>query len=88
MNTNNFDISEIKIKVKQFISTTGFVEADKIKDDTLIFQEGIIESIGFIQLVIFLEETFNIRASDKDMLEENFESLNAIVQFVKLKSAE
>ena len=42
--------------------------------------------MGFILLVTFLEEEFGIKTSDADLLEENFESINAISDFVGRKT--
>ena len=61
---------------------------DKIEDNSLIFKEGYFDSMGFILLITFLEETFSIKTTDSDLVEENFESINAISDFVirKLES--
>jgi acyl carrier protein len=52
----------------------------------LIFKEGFLDSMGLVILITFLEETFGIATSDSDMVEENFESINAITEFVLRKS--
>lgn len=77
---------DIKAKIRSYIQQTVHVDADKIKDDSHIFREGFIDSMGFIMLVTFLEDEFNIRTSDSDLVEENFESINAITGFVVRKS--
>jgi len=41
--------------------------------------------MGFIMLIAFLEEEFGIKTSDEDLIEENFESINAICDFVDRK---
>lgn len=76
----------IKERVTGYILQTVHVEADKIKDDSLIFREGFIDSMGFIVLITFLEEEFKIKTNDSDLLEENFESINAITDFVVRKT--
>ena len=85
MVTENSDLRVIKYDIKHFISSIGYMEVTMIRDDTMIFQECLMESIGLIQLVAFLEERYGIQASDSDLVEENFESINAIVNFVKDK---
>ena len=59
---------------------------DKIKDNSLIFKEGYFDSMGFMVLISFIEEEFGIKTNDTDLLEENFESINAISEFVNRKS--
>ena len=80
------DNCTIEQKVKQYVLRETFVEADKIQDDTLIFKEGFFDSMGFIKLITFIEEEFNIRTSDTDLVEDNFESIKAIALFINRKS--
>jgi acyl carrier protein len=84
MNNNS---AIIKDKVKQYINQAVHVDAQKIKDTSLIFKEGFLDSMGFIVLITFLEEEFKIKTVDSDLIEENFESINAITDFVVKKSA-
>ena len=80
------DTIQIKEKVKAFILDQTSVDASKIQDNTLIFQEGYFDSMGFVLLITFLEETFGIKTVDSDLVEENFESIDAISEFVMRKS--
>ena len=75
-----------KQKIKNFIIESSYSDPEKIKDETLIFKEGFFDSMGFVNLLGFLEENFNIKMDDKDLVEENFESINSISKFVTLKS--
>ena len=81
------DIASIKTKVKEYIQQATFVEKDKIKDDSLIFKEGYFDSMGFVVLITYLEENFGIKTTDSNLVEENFESINAITDFVIRKNA-
>lgn len=72
----------VKDKIKEYIQQATFVEKEKIKDDSLIFKEGYFDSMGFVVLITFLEENFGIKTSDSDLVEENFESINAITEFI------
>jgi acyl carrier protein len=38
--------------------------------------------MGFMVLISFLEQEFGIKTNDADLLEENFESISAISEFV------
>jgi acyl carrier protein len=82
----NNDQSIVKDKVRLYISQSVHTDKDKIKDTSLIFKEGFLDSMGFIVLITFLEEEFKIRTNDSDLIEENFESINAITDFVTRKS--
>jgi acyl carrier protein len=75
-----------KEKVKSYIQQAAYVEKDKIQDNSMIFKEGYFDSMGFITLISFLEEEFGIQTDDADLTEENFESINAITDFVARKT--
>jgi acyl carrier protein len=75
-----------KEKVKDYILQSASTEKDKIKDETLIFKEGFYDSMGFVMLITFLEQEFGIKTVDSDLVEENFESINAITGFVARKT--
>jgi acyl carrier protein len=69
-------------KIKDYIRSASFSNVDNLDNDLLIFKEGILDSMGLISLFTFLEQEFNIQITDADLVEENFESVNAITNFV------
>jgi acyl carrier protein len=81
------DIDSTQEKIKNYIVQTSHADAEKIKNESMIFKEGFFDSMGFIMLITFLEEEFGIKTADSDLIEENFESINAITDFIKRKSA-
>jgi acyl carrier protein len=48
-----------------------------------LLEQGIIDSLGLMRLVVFLEKTFAIEVSDEDMIPENFQSLKTITKLVE-----
>lgn len=83
----NVEETAIRDKVKEYILQATFADKEKIKDDSLIFKEGYFDSMGFVVLITYLEENFGIKTSDSDLLEENFESVNAITNFIIRKKS-
>lgn len=79
------EANTIKELIKEHILQATFIDKDKIKDDSLIFKEGYFDSMGFVVLITFLEEKFGIQAADEDLVEENFESINAITSYIVRK---
>lgn len=71
--------------VRNYIIENTFKESKLIDDGTLIFQEGFFDSMGFVMLIDFIEEKFNVTTSDNDLVEENFESINAIDNYIVRK---
>jgi len=76
---------QIKDEIKQFILKTSYVSEDMLNNETLIFTQGIMDSMGFMSLVSFLEENFSIRVKDTELIETNFESIDAIGDFADRK---
>jgi acyl carrier protein len=81
------DQTAIREKVKEYIQQATFADKDKIQNDSLIFKEGYFDSMGFVVLITFLEENFGVKTSDADLIEENFESINAIADFIIRKKS-
>lgn len=79
------NILQIKDEIKQFILKTSYVSEDVLNNETLIFTQGIMDSMGFMSLVSFLEENFSIRVKDTELIETNFESIDAIGDYVERK---
>ena len=79
------DVNSVKEQIKDFIVQTAFVPKEKVQDDTKIFVEGIFDSMGFLSLINFIEDTYKFKAADAELLEENFESVSAIVSFISRK---
>jgi acyl carrier protein len=79
----NADI--IKEKVRSYVSQFAY-SIKGVQDDTLILKEGNFDSMGFVMLISFINEDFNITITDEELIEENFESINAITDFVVRKS--
>jgi acyl carrier protein len=84
--TMGADVESIKTRVKEYIQQATYVDKEKIRDDSLIFKEGYFDSMGFVVLITFLEENFGIKTTDSDLVEENFESINAITDFIIRKN--
>ena len=54
--------------------------------DASLLQAGLLDSLGMIDLVAFLEESFKIEVDDEDLVPENFETLSAMAGFVERKA--
>ena len=43
---------------------------------------GIIDSIGILQLVSFIEKRFGVKVPDEDVVFENFQSIDAMTEYL------
>ena len=48
-----------------------------------ILSSGLIDSIGVMQLITFIEENFNVEVSPEDMVIENFVTIDAMESYIK-----
>ncbi len=56
-------------------------------NDASFLENNVIDSMNIMELVIFLEETFNIQIADHEILPENFDSVTQMADFVRSKLA-
>lgn len=54
-----------------------------INEDTDLLSAGIIDSLGVLQLVSFVDETFGIQIPDEDVVIENFKSVNTLAAYLE-----
>jgi acyl carrier protein len=54
--------------------------------DSLI-DSGIVDSLGILDLVSFLEGEFGLQVSDDELLPENFQTIECIATLVKKKAS-
>ena len=53
--------------------------------DEDLLDQRIIDSLGILRLVTYIEEAHGIKIGDGDIVPENFQSLNSIIRFVEQK---
>ena len=58
----------------------------QLADDDRLLEKRIVDSMGMIELVTFLEDEFGVTLENDEITEENFATLGAIAQFVMGKS--
>lgn len=80
---------EIEAKIRTYIaqnllfSDNGFT----YDDDASFLEEGIIDSIGVLELVLFVEETFGLTVPDQEITPDNFDSVRKLANFICSKLA-
>ena len=72
--------------VKDFVLENFlFGDNGQLTEDTSFLESGIVDSIGVLELVTFLESTFEISIEDDELVPENLDNLKSITQFLELK---
>lgn len=75
-------IDTLKQEIFNYVKENTFKDTSNLANDTRLFVEGIFDSMGFVLLLEFLEDAYEIRARDSDLIEDNFESIDAITGFM------
>nr|HDN00773.1 acyl carrier protein [Deltaproteobacteria bacterium] len=77
----------VQHEIRQFIIDNFLMgqDSDDLKDDSSFLEEGVIDSTGVLELVGFLEENYNIKVEDEELIPENLDSIKNICAYIKLK---
>jgi acyl carrier protein len=85
--SDSFDSSLIESSLRGFIlnEAGGKGNAAKIEGDTKLIESGMLDSLSVLKVVIFIEERFGIKVGADEVIPANFETLGAMVDFVRKK---
>jgi acyl carrier protein len=53
--------------------------------DASFLENGIIDSMNVLELVMYVEENFGVQVSDNDIVPDNFDSVEKLARFVQSK---
>lgn len=79
---------DIKVQIREYVahnllfSDNGF----EYDDDDSFLQEGIVDSVGVLDLVLFVEETFGVKVDDQEVTPDNFDSVNKLANYIHSKT--
>jgi acyl carrier protein len=54
-----------------------------LSNEMSLLEEGILDSLSLLRLVVFLEERFGITVGEADLLPENFASITTICDYLR-----
>jgi acyl carrier protein len=57
----------------------------RLEEHDRLLERGIVDSMGVMELVSFLQERFAIRVDEAEIVEANFGSIGAIATYVAIK---
>ena len=79
----------IEEQVRQYIADNFLFSEDgyQLSDDVSFLEEGIVDSTGVLELVMFVEETFNVTVEDEEIVPENFDSVSRLAAYIRRKTA-
>jgi acyl carrier protein len=77
---------DIREQVRQYIVQNFiFDENGKIAENQSLIRSGVLDSTGVLELIVFLEQCYNLHFDDSELTEENFDTLDALSAFIERK---
>jgi acyl carrier protein len=77
----------IGIEIEQFIIDELLAGKDikKVGAEDSLIESNVLDSLGLIRLITFIEQQFGIPIRDDDVTPENFQTINSIKTFIESK---
>ena len=60
----------------------------EFSDSDSFMEKGIIDSTGILEVITYIEENFDIKIEDDELIPENLDSISNIVNFIDRKVKE
>jgi len=77
---------KLQQQIRDFVTSNFYVADPKaLEDRTSLLDQGIIDSTGVLEVIMFIESTFGVTVEDSEMLPENLDSIERIAAFVARK---
>jgi len=75
-------------QLRQFILNNYLFtdEQSALADDASFLDNGILDSMGILELIDFLDETFNVKVAGDELVPENLDSINSVLKFLATKN--
>ena len=77
----------IEHQIKEFISRNLIFSNNDFpySDEDSFLNQGIIDSVGIMMLVVFVEENFKISVGDSEITRMNFDSVTRLAGYIRNK---
>ena len=78
------ELLDVKSKLRQYIAHNLIFSDDGFTydDDASLLEAGIVDSLGVMELVLFVGEVLGVKVEDQDVTPDNFDSINKLADYV------
>jgi acyl carrier protein len=85
MNQDSAVVTEVRPQMREFIEENFLYmhPGVELHDDDRLLETGVMDSLGFIELVEEVQSRYGVRVPAADITEENFGSVSAIARYVE-----
>jgi acyl carrier protein len=77
----------VAVDVEQFIVREIVPDVGAVDHDQDLLASELIDSMGIMQLISFLEQKYGVKVGDEDLDPENFRTIDTIASFVESRKA-
>ena len=78
---------DLALEIRTFITDNFLLgqDADSLRNDTSLTRGGVIDSVGVVELMQFLETGYAITIADEEAVPENIDTIDNIVRYLEAK---
>ncbi len=77
----------IRQRIHDYIVSNILFDNGDVEDNASLMGEGILDSTGVLEMVLFVEESFGVTVPEDEVVPEHFDSVNALAAFVEDKQS-
>lgn len=78
---------QLKDEIQQYLTDNFLVDfRGAVTAETNLFEAGLIDSFGFVQLVGYIEQEYKLKVTDEDVTSDALTTLTKIVAYVEKKN--
>ena len=81
------EIDGVRRQIHEYVVANILFGDDAIDDAASLIGQGVLDSMGVLEMVLFVEEQMGVPVPDNEVLPEHFDSVNALAAFVMDKRA-
>ena len=77
---------KIESKIREFIiKNLYYAEDSPITDEASFLETGVVDSMGVMELVAYIQSEFGVEVAQQEIVVENFDSISKLADFVRTK---
>ncbi len=79
----------IKEKLRTFILENYLFTDDQaaLNNDDSFLEKGILDSTGIMEVIFYIEDAFDIKVTDEEMIPENLDSIDHLHAYISGKQS-
>jgi acyl carrier protein len=81
------NLDEVRQKLRHFILENYLFTDDEtaLKDEDSFLEGGVLDSMGILELIEYLDEGFGIKVEGDELVPDNLDSINSLIKFISTK---